>query len=331
MKAFGETGPVVVTGAAGFLGRAVVREFSRRERAVIAVDSASWNEVASGSAARGARVRYIQGDVTSSEIVDQLHKIGPLSGVVHAAGLTPEGGGRGREGGEVTRVAVQGTLNMLRVVREQGCGGRLLYISSTAVDSLVSQPPSIGNPIRGDASPYATSKLACELMALELSRMWQIDCRVVRPAGLYGEDEISSESRPGISPLSAAIRAAAQGLKPVVRQEDPGAQDWLYVTDAANAIAELFLQPHLSATIFPLGSGTAVSWREVVAQVAQLRSEPFSGEVLLESNGMVHQAAKVQTLQEETGWRPKVSFGEGIATCYAAALNGLAGARFNRP
>lgn len=315
-----QAAPVVVTGATGFLGRALVSEFSRRECPIVGVDSASTDAIVSGSAAHGVRATYLQGDVAGAEVVDQLLQLGPIRGVVHAAGLTPEGGGRGHTGGEVTRVAVMGTLNMLRVVKEQG-GGRLLYVSSAAVDPLVSLHEDDERSFGDDPTPYATSKLACELMALELARLWHIDCRVIRPAGLYGEDEMSSESRPRISPLSVAIRAAAQGAKPVVRQGDRGAQDWLYVADAANAIATLFFEPRLSTAIFPLGSGTAVSWGEVVAQISLLRSEPFSEEVLVESNGMAHQAANIQALQEETGWRQKTSLGAGLAQCYAAALN----------
>jgi nucleoside-diphosphate-sugar epimerase len=323
VESLAETAPVVVTGAAGFLGRALVREFTRRGCPIVAVDRASADEVVNGVATHGVRAMSVQVDVADSDIIDQLRQLGTISGVVHAAGLTPEGGGRGPEGGEVTRVAVMGTLNMLRVVKEQSGGGRLLYISSTAVDPLVSQRENEEGSFWGSPTPYATSKLACELMALELARLWHIDCRVVRPAGLYGEDEMSSGSRPRISPVSAAIRAAAQGVKTVVPQGDRGAQDWLYVTDAANAIAMLFLEPYLSAAIFPLGSGTAVSWGEIVTQISLLRSEPFNGEVLVESNGVAHLAANVQALQDETGWRQKTSLKDGLAQCYAAALSGL--------
>jgi UDP-glucose 4-epimerase len=312
--------PVVVTGAAGFLGRALVQEFSHRGCSIVAVDIATTDEVARGAAPHDSGASYVQGDVAAPEIVDQLRNVGPISGVVHAAGLTPEGGGRGPTGGEVTRVAVMGTLNMLRVAKEQGPGGRLLYISSTAVDPLVSLAE---NDKRSwdSSTPYATSKLACELMALELARVWHLDCRVIRPAGLYGEDEMSSLSRPLISPLSAAIRAAARGVRPVARQGDRGAQDWLYVADAANAIASLFFESNLSSQTYPLGSGTVVSWGEVLTQISLLRSEPFSSEVVVDSNGVAHQAANVQGLQQEAGWRQRTTLEAGLALCYEAILS----------
>jgi nucleoside-diphosphate-sugar epimerase len=218
---------VLVTGAGGFLGGAVVRrlvELGAHVRALVGPRPApDLTPPPPGVAA-------LYGDVEDPRAVDRALG-GALDGaldeierVYHLAG-PPSVAASFAAPASYLRVHAAGTAAVL----ERCIAARvpLVYVSSAEVYAEAPGPVAEDAP-RVPRSPYGVAKLAAE-QVLELCAAGAVAATIVRPFSVYG---------PGASPRSvvAEIAAAvARGEPPCVADPRP-VRDYVYVTDAAAAI-----------------------------------------------------------------------------------------------
>ncbi len=159
----------LVTGAGGFIGRALV---ARLHDAADSDDEVRTTDVGDGDIADPVHVARL-----FAEPVDRVfHLAGVVSGAAEADVVAAE------------RVNVAATLELLRQCRRQRDAGgplvRFVYASSIAVFG-VPLPARIGD----DTEPaptlsYGTHKRVCELMLDDASRRGDVDGRALRLAGV---------------------------------------------------------------------------------------------------------------------------------------------------
>ena len=122
MAEFNEkTGTVLVTGAAGFVGRAVVKLLQREGYGVLGSDRPE----ASGFA--GEQVAM---DITDGEQLRKLFEARAIAGIIHLAAILPTESQR--DPARATEVNVRGSLNVLEAARQFGVR-RLVFGSSLSV------------------------------------------------------------------------------------------------------------------------------------------------------------------------------------------------------
>lgn len=113
--------PVVVTGAAGGLGRAFAVEAARRGWDLVLTDVAPLDDLAAHlTAAHGVRVRTVRADLATRHGRDRLFAALPtsgLGGLVNVAGVDAEGAVEQRDRAEllrIVRVNVEATVDVTR-------------------------------------------------------------------------------------------------------------------------------------------------------------------------------------------------------------------------
>jgi nucleoside-diphosphate-sugar epimerase len=162
---------VVVTGAAGFIGEALVRRLRREGRTVQGVD------VAAGE------VPTLRMDVTDGAgVLEVLRRLKPRR-IVHAAALVDERGDPDR----FQEVNVAGTQNMLDAAASVGVE-RFVQISSIAALGLDPGPNAgEGSPLcPNTGSPYFDTKAASEELARHAMAAGHLPTVIVRPGDVYG-------------------------------------------------------------------------------------------------------------------------------------------------
>ncbi len=312
---------VLVTGAAGFFGSAIVRAMAIAGHEVLAFDRTPEHDAQTRPDTPPGRVRYLSGDVTDPDSLAPVRFDG-VTGIVHAAALSlpDEVGAAAR----ILDVNVRGTSNVLTLAGQlPGCE-RFLQVSSAGVYDL-SRPERIAEgDATGGHSLYGATKLATEILAVRMGEILGFDAGVVRPSSLWGPGEIDRPTRPFVTPLQQLVACARRGEAVDPRGLD-AAWDWIYVDDAADGLARFFGQT-MGGRRVTLAAGRRIVFRDVVAAVTKafgLRVE--AGGRIVDGGPDRPGRLSIAVLTAATGWRPETTLTEGLAR-YRTFLDETAGA-----
>lgn len=296
--------PVVVTGAAGFFGLAIVRALTRAGVEVIATDRAADPGLREGT----GPVTYVRRDLATEAIDDLLEE---AAGLVHAAALTPADERFGETGDSLLAVNLTPLPGLLRAARGSRSCRRLILISSAGVVDQTAAGVLDEEAASGGASLYGAAKLAAELVAQRYAALYGLQYAAVRPTSLFGAGEVVRPSRTRVTGLAALVAHALRG-EPVRLQCEAARADWLCVDDAAEAIAALTEAPELEGRAYNLSSGKPRAFREVAAAVTAacgLEIDPSGVPI----SGGQDRAAVISNrrISEALGWSPTRSLEDG--------------------
>jgi len=225
---------------------------------------------------------------------------------------------------EVFRVNAEGTLNVLEAARQCGGAGRsqpprVVVISSSEVYGRVSAddlPLSEDAPVR-PVSPYAASKAAAEVLAVQAWLGRGVPCVVARPFNHTG---------PGQSPdfvvpaFAARIAAAPDGGVLAVGNLSPR-RDLTDVRDVVRAY-RLLAERGEPGRAYNICSGVDVAIEDVVARLLALSGKSLRIEVdpaLLRPADVPALRGDPARLTADTGWRPEIPLDQTLADVLAAA------------
>ncbi len=168
-------GAVVVTGAAGFIGRHLVRRLSEAGYEVRATDI---REAPAEFADSG--VSYV-----SSDIRDVRRTTRFLEGASHVLHLASAHLEVNAPASTFESVNVGATADLVQASAEAQVK-RFVHTSSVGIYGHVADPPAAENSPKSPGSLYERTKLAGEESALGLARSVGLDLVVLRPAWVYG-------------------------------------------------------------------------------------------------------------------------------------------------
>jgi nucleoside-diphosphate-sugar epimerase len=310
----------LVTGAAGFLGLALVRALSRAGFPVLAVDRVGDDAFVPRPGTATELVRYRRHDVTAP--LDEALLDG-LSSVVHAAALTPLDEREADTADQLLQVNVGGLAPVLAALRRSRSTKRLLLVSSAGVYDQERSGTLGEDDATGGASLYGAAKLAAELLARRYAALHGIEYAAIRPTSLFGEGEAERPSRPRVTPFLQLVNAAAAGR--AVRLLRPESRaDWLCVDDAADAVVLLLGRP-LDGRVYNVSSARPRRFAEVARAVAGAVGLELDDAAATAVDGGPDRAAQISNdrLRAATGWAPSRSV-EDVAAELLAARGALA-------
>lgn len=173
---------ILVTGGAGFLGRAIVNELLDAN-VPLSVQSVSILGLKDDPGFSDERIRYIQGDICNPDAVNNACKGVDL--VIHSAAIVDWGT---KSPKEVYRVNVEGTKNVIAACNQNHVS-MLIYTSS--LDVVITGKPLV-NIDETQPYPdkhlnmYCESKCLAEQLVLSANSAHLKTC-ALRPADIWGE------------------------------------------------------------------------------------------------------------------------------------------------
>jgi GDP-4-dehydro-6-deoxy-D-mannose reductase len=277
-------GPILVTGAHGFVGRHLLAEL-------------------------GERARPLEADVTDrSALTAEVARYEP-DAVVHLAALSSVADSW-EDAAETWRVNVLGTVNVL----EAAFDTRVLVASTSEVYGRADEIPTTESAPVKPVSPYAASKAAAELAANQ-AREAGADIVVVRP---FQHEGPGRDERFAVGSWAAQI---AEGGGTIRVGDLSARRDITDVRDVCRAYA-LLLDRSVPADTYNIATGNAVEMREVLETLIGLAPVPIEIEddpARARPADVPVLCGDASRLRSATGWEPTIPLDKTLADTLAAA------------
>jgi nucleoside-diphosphate-sugar epimerase len=298
---------VLVTGAAGFIGRWVVGELLARGHTVLPIDNLSAGDVTNLAEFSGHPnlLDFEQGDVRdpgacrrwarASDAIAHLAASISVQDSIDAPGTTFEND-------------VVGTFRLLEAARERGA--RFLFMSTCMVYDRAPANAGISeaSPTK-PASPYAAAKLSGEALSLSYGHAYRLPVTVIRPFNTYGPYQ-RSVGEGGV--VAIFTRRSLLGEELRIYGDGRQTRDLLYAADCARFVCDALMSDAATGLILNAGTGRDVSINDLAAAV-----EPDGRRIVHVEH--IHPQSEIAVLrcdprraEQVLDWRPAVSLAEGL-------------------
>jgi UDP-glucuronate 4-epimerase len=310
--------PILVTGAAGFIGFHVARKLLAEGRNVAGLDNLNAYYDPALKQARldilreNPRFSFVQTDLADRPSIDRLFAKHRFAAVVH---LAAQAGVRHSIDHPHTYADANlvGFLNVLEGCRHNECR-HLVYASSSSVYGANAKLPfSVDDRTDYPISLYAATKKANELMAYSYSHLYRLPVTGLRFFTVYGP-----WGRPDMAIFTFA-KAIMEGRPIKLFNHGKMRRDFTYVDDVTRVMLRLVERlPEADAgaapaKIYNVGNHKPEELMHVVAVLEKELGRAALKEMLpMQPGDVMETFADVGDLMRDVGFRPQTSIEDGI-------------------
>src|SRR5262249_22419342 len=197
---------------------------------------------------------------------------------------------------------VQGTVRVLEAARHAQVA-KFVYAASSSCYGLAATPTREDHPI-APQYPYALSKYLGEQAALHWHQVYRLPVNSVRIFNAYGTRVRTTGAYGAV--FGVFLKQKLAGRPFTVVGDGSQRRDFVYASDVAEAIPRCG-ETSLSGEISNLGDGNPQSVNRLVeligGPVTHIQKRPGEPDVTW---------ADIGKIGRELGWRPHISFEEGV-------------------
>ena len=297
---------VLVTGGAGFIGSAFVRDRLRGdpEIEITVLDKLTYagSEENLGEARNDPRVRFVHGDICDPEAVDAVAR--DADATVNFAAESHVDRSL-LDAGAFVQTDVYGTYVLLEAARKYR-HQRFLQVSTDEVYGHVKEGRSREEDRLAPRSPYAASKVGGDVLVSAYQTSFGLPTLITRGANTYGPYQFPEK----IVPLF--ITNAVDDLPLPIYNDGSAVRDYLHVDDHVNGIARV-LWKGVPGSVYNIGTGTETSGLQVADTILRLCGKPGSLKHFVKDRpGHDYRYAMDFKRLRTLGWEPQVKFADGI-------------------
>jgi UDP-glucuronate 4-epimerase len=321
--------PVLITGAAGFIGFALARHLLRGGRSIVGVDNINDYYDPALKKARLAVLNdfvdftFHQIDLADRGTIERLFRDSKFGPVVH---LAAQAGVRYSLQNPYAYLDANlaGFLNVLEGCRQRRTS-HLVFASSSSVYGANTQLPfSVHDNVDHPISLYAATKKANELMAHAYSHLYGLPTTGLRFFTVYGP-----WGRPDMA-MYIFAKAIAEGEPIKLFNQGHMRRDFTYVDDVIEAVERVIekvpaqtaappsgkLDPATSTApwrIYNIGNNNSIDVPRVVALLEQEFGRKAKIELVpMQAGDVPETCANVDDLMRNVGFRPATPIEDGV-------------------
>jgi UDP-glucose 4-epimerase len=294
---------VIVTGAAGFIGHHLVRDFDRNEVDLFGLDdgrTGNWGQVSSFVKPNYSPME----DLTFREMCDYLDGADVLFHLAaekyNSSKMTPE---------SVIDVNVRATDLLFRAAVEVGIS-RIVFTSSLyAYGNLGPKLMSEGD-IPLPRTHYGISKLTGEHLLQTACIGSKTSWNIARLLFIYGPEQYADGGYKSV--IVTNFERILNGLRPLIKGDGEQALDYVYIDDCKRALMSLADSAVIGKTV-NVSNGKAVTVNHLIQEMCLVADIDFEPEYIEAdwTNG-TSRVGRNDHIREHFGWIPAVDLREGL-------------------
>lgn len=307
---------LLITGGAGFIGsHFVLRHVAAHpEDKVVVVDKLTYAADRRFLAPVESAITFSATDIVDTRVMDQLVERHSIDTIVNFAAESHVDRSIDNAS-EFLHTNILGVQSLMDVMRKHP-NVRMLHISTDEVFGDLADgeaPKDLIAPLR-PSSPYAASKAAAELLILSAMRTYGLKIAVSRCTNNYGPHQASEKFVPTV------IRTALADKPVPIYAQGKNKRDWLYVTDHCDALERILNIPDafthddlIRRRFYHVSAGADQQNIDVAKMILKIlgKSESLLTFVTDRPGHDWRYALDSSELRAH-GWKPRVSFEEGL-------------------
>lgn len=301
----------LVTGGAGFIGSHVTEALLARGERVLCVDNfdSFYDPAIKRRNIRGAlanaKYTLIEGDIRDQTAMEKLCEAHGVTRIFHAAaraGVRPSI----QDPFLYEDVNVRGTMVMLEVARRRPLTTFVFASSSSVYGGLPTVPFSETAALSRPISPYASTKLAGELICYTYHHLYGTPVTCLRFFTVYGPRQ-----RPEMA-IHQFVRLIEDG-QPVRMFGDGGSRrDFTYIEDIVQGVVAALDRP-FPFEVFNLGESATIELRALIQLIEQALGKKAKIDALPDQPGDVPVTyADITKARALLDYRPTTPVAEGV-------------------
>ncbi len=307
--------PILVTGGAGFIGSSLVECLLENGFKVRCFDNFSTGFRRNIEPFfQSPDFELLEGDLRN--IDDCRAAVKDVKYIFHEAAL---GSVPRSIADPATSIAVNtaGTVNLFDAARSAGVK-RIVYASSSSVygdDKSSEKKEEITGQV---LSPYAASKVTCELFAANFALVYGLEFVGLRYFNVFGKRQDPDGAYAAVIPKFA--KQLLDHQSPTINGDGTISRDFTFVGNVVCANILAMAVPEAAGKVFNVGCGRSFDLNELfarlrdalaefdpeIAKIEAVHGAPRQGDIL-------YSLASIERAENILGYQPRYTFEEGIA------------------
>ena len=298
----------LVTGGAGFIGCNLARFLLAKGHRVVVLDNFSTGKRENLSEIL-SRIELIEGDIRDRSAIERA--AGGCVAIFHQAALAavPRS-----VADPVTchEVNVNGTINVLEVARDKG-PRRVVFAASSSAYGNQEVSPKHEGMVPEPISPYAASKLACEMYMQAYAAVYGLETFCLRYFNVFGPYQDPAGAYAAVIP--AFVSHLLKGQRPVVYGDGEQTRDFCFIENVcqANWLAANVDAKVCTGQAVNIACNRHTSLNEILALLNRLLGTNIQPLYEATRIGDVkHSLADIAMARQTLGYEPTVYFEDGL-------------------
>jgi UDP-glucose 4-epimerase len=295
-----------VTGGGGFIGSHIVEELLRRNQTVKVIDNFSTGKRGNVKPFESAA------EIITADIAEAPDLAGMLRGVdyvIHQAAI-PSVPKSMLDPVTSHNANVNGTLRLLVASRDAGVR-RVVYASSSSLYGDSPTLPKHEGMMPNPLSPYGAQKLFGEMYCQVFTKAYGLETVSLRYFNVFGPRQDASSQYSGV--LAIFIPAVLQDRRPLIYGDGEQSRDFTFVQNVVEANLLACEAPGVAGEVFNIACGDRITVNSMLQQInaitgkgiVPIYKDPRPGDIK-------HSQAAVGKAEERLGYKPRVTFEEGL-------------------
>lgn len=299
---------LLVTGGAGFIGSCFIRHILNKHlgHKIINLDALTYagNIKNLDDVKNNSDYTFVHGNICDKKLVREL--VSQVDCVVNFAAESHVD--RSITGPEIfIETNVQGTLNLLQASKEIGVE-RYLQVSTDEVYGTLGKDGYFyeTTPLAPN-SPYSATKASADMLVRAYFETYKMPCLITRCSNNYGPYQYPEKLIPFF------ISQLLKGEKVPVYGDGLNVRDWLYVYDHCEAIYTVLTQGRVGE-VYNIGGHNEKTNLEITKIILSAMGKDETSIKYVEDR-LGHDrryAISNDKISSELGWKPSLTFEEGI-------------------